>query len=104
MERKSNKKVKKYLVICLSFAAVFSFFMLLLARYEITEERRRMITLMTEHPELETEIIAAWEKHGFRIPFGEAAPEGTLDRKEISRAIGKIEDKYGYDLKYTRSA
>lgn len=104
MERKSNKKVKKYLVICLSFAAVFSFFMLLLARYEITKERRRMITLMTEHPELEAEIIAAWEKHGFRIPFGEAAPEGALDRKEISRAVGMIEDKYGYDLKYTRSA
>ena len=104
MERKSNKKVKKYLVICLSFAAVFSFFMLLLARYEITEERRRMITLMTEHPELEAEIIAAWEKHGFRIPFGEAAPEGALNRKEISRAVGMIEDKYGYDLKYTRSA
>lgn len=101
MERKSNKKVRKYLVICLVFLVTFSFFMFLVARYETAGERRRMIALMAEHPELEADIIAAWEKQEFQMPFGKAVSEDSVDRKEVNRVIETLEDKYGYHLQHT---
>lgn len=68
MERECNKKIRKYFAGYLVFLILFSFFMYILARYETETDRQRILLLMTEHPELEAEIIAAWEKSG-RLPL-----------------------------------
>lgn len=105
MEWKGNKRVRKYIGVCLLFWMLFSLFMFLVARYEITKDWKRMITLMTEHPELEGEIIAAWEKGPDHPLFGDGVQEGdALTARELRRALRLIEEKYGYDLNYTRSA
>ena len=89
----------------LLFFVIFSFFMFMVARYEITGDWRRMITLMTKYPELEGEIIAAWEKSPSSLPSGDGlTEEGSLDTKELRRMIQLIEEKYGYDLNYTSAA
>ncbi len=105
MEWESNKKVRKYLGVYLLFFVIFTFFMFMVARYEITGDWRRMITLMTKYPELEGEIIAAWEKSPSGLPSGDGlTEEGLLDTKELRRMIQLIEEKYGYDLNYTSAA
>jgi len=105
MEWKGNKRVRKYIGVCLLFWMLFSLFMFLVARYEITKDWKRMITLMTEHPELEGEIIAAWEKGPDHPLFGDGVQErDALTARELRRALRLIEEKYGYDLNYTRSA
>ena len=89
----------------LLFFVIFSFFMFMVARYEITGDWRRMITLMTKYPELEGEIIAAWEKSPSSLPSGDGlTEEGSLDTKELRHMIQLIEKKYGYDLNYTSAA
>lgn len=105
MGRKGSKKVKRYLVIYLIFLVLFSFFMFLIVRYETDTQRRQMLTLIAEHPKLEAEIIAVWEKQEPHLPFeGSMQEEEGPDRSERSRLIRMIEDKYGYDLNFTRSA
>jgi len=94
MEWKGNKRVRKYIGVCLLFWMLFSLFMFLVARYEITKDWKRMITLMTEHPELEGEIIAAWEKGPDHPLFGDGVQErDALTARELRRALRLIEEK-----------
>ncbi|MCI8797741.1 MAG: HAMP domain-containing histidine kinase [Dorea sp.] len=97
MERECNKKIRKYFAGYLVFLILFSFFMYILARYETETDRQRILLLMTEHPELEAEIIAAWEKPG-RLPFGRNEAGSRKELLESSRMAEMIEEKYGYDI------
>ncbi len=97
MERECNKKIRKYFAGYLVFLILFSFFMYILARYETETNRQRILLLMAEHPELEAEIIAAWEKPG-RLPFGRNEAGSRKELLESSRMVEMIEEKYGYDI------
>ena len=97
MERECNKKIRKYFAGYLVFLILFSFFMYIMARYETETDRQRILLLMTEHPELEAEIIAAWEKSG-RLPFGRNEAGSRKELLESSRMAEMIEEKYGYDI------
>ena len=57
MDRKSDKKLTKYLGAYLVFAVLFSVFLLALERHYVTNELQRVLFLLAEHPELETEIV-----------------------------------------------
>lgn len=92
MDRKSNKKIIKYLKIYLVFLLFFSVFMLGLAGYEQDVNRRRILSLMENRPELETEIIAAWKN----APGSLSADGPAAGRMQDSIRI--IEEKYGYQL------
>ncbi len=97
MERECNKKIRKYFAGYLVFLILFSFFMYILARHETEADRQRILLLLTEHPELEAEIIAAWEKPG-RLPFGRNEAGSRKELLESSRMAEMIEEKYGYDI------
>lgn len=97
MERECNKKIRKYFAGYLVFLILFSFFMYILARHETETDRQRILLLMAEHPELEAEIIAAWEKPG-RLPFGRNEAGSRKELLESSRMAEMIEEKYGYDI------
>lgn len=97
MERERNKKIRKYFAGYLVFLILFSFFMYILAGYETEINRQRILLLMTEHPELEAEIIAAWERPG-RLPFGRNEAGSRKELLESSRMAELIEEKYGYDI------
>ncbi len=89
MDRNSHKKVRKYIIIYLVFCVFFSVFFFILERYESVNNRQRMFGLITAHPELEAEIITAWEK-----------PEHTKYEEDPLTHTSKMEkilkDKYGY--------
>lgn len=83
MDRKSRKKVRKYIIIYLVFFVLFSVFMFALEKYEVMNDRQRMYGLIAVHPELEAEIIEAWEKPEY--------DEDNSDQLKI------LKDKYGYE-------
>ena len=83
MDRKSRKKVRKYVIIYLVYFVLFSVFMFVLEKYEVVNNRQWMFGLIAAHPELEAEIIAAWEK-----------PENDKDDDEQLKIL---KDKYGYE-------
>lgn len=103
MERERNKKIRGYLVGYLFYLILFSLFMYVLARYEAAADRQRVLLLMTEHPELEAEIIAAWEKPHF-LPFRRNVAGSRRELKESVRMAELIEEKYGYDMERPVSA
>lgn len=90
MDRSSHKKVRKYIIIYLVFSVLFSVFFFVLEKYEVMNNRQRMFGLIADHPELEAEIIEAWEKKG-----------RTRDENEQLSDIRKMQkilkDKYGYE-------
>lgn len=88
MDRKSHKKVRKYIIIYLVFFVFFSMFLFLLERYEAANDRQRMFGIIAAHPELEAEIIAAWEK---------------TERTKDEDGLKILKDKYGYDPNNTAS-
>jgi len=89
MDRNRRKEVRKYVAAYLLFFVLFSAFMFILGKYEIGKNQQKMFVLMKEHPELEAEIIALWEKPNLRV-FGDI--RGT----EMEKMIEILEDKYGY--------
>lgn len=92
MDRKRNKKIIKYLKIYLAFFSLFSFFMLVLAGYEMDVNRRRILSLMESQPDLEAEIIAAWKNVPGRLPADGFAADSMRESIRI------MEEKYGYSL------
>lgn len=100
MERKRNTKIKKYLIFYLIFFVFFSFFMFLLARHETSLDRQRMLTLISSHPELEAEILSAWEKPDSPLPLRESSSD---DMDQTSRILDRIEKKYGYSSNFLES-
>lgn len=89
MDRNRRKEVRKYVAAYLLFFVLFSAFMFILGKYEIGKNQQKMFVLMKEHPELEAEIIALWEKPNLGA-FGDI--RGT----EMEKMIEILEDKYGY--------
>lgn len=76
----------------LVFLCLFLTFSYILARYETSRERQKMLTLLINHPELEAEIIGVWEKfESYRI--GEAQSE-----EKLSSAADILQNRYGYDI------
>lgn len=92
MDRKSNKKIGKYVGTYLVFAVLFSIGMCLILGYITMLKQEQMLTMFVKHPELEEEIIALWEK-----PFGESALSEE-DSEKTEEAVRIIEEKYGYDF------
>ena len=62
MDRKSNKKIRRYVGTYLVFAVLFTIGMYLILAYMTALKQEQMLTMLVKHPELEAEIIALWEK------------------------------------------
>ncbi len=91
MDGKGSQKIKKYLVIYLIFAVLFSGFMCALAGYENSVKQEQMLALMAGHPELEAQIIAL---------LGNSGEDAYSMRKEDAKEdFGIITEKYGYEPK-----
>lgn len=93
MDRKSRKKIGKYIGIYLIFGCIFTIEMYLLADYMVTVKHQQMLTLLIEYPEMEAEIISLWEK-----PLGSRLLDNA-DAKQIEAATRMIEEKYGYEFR-----
>lgn len=91
MERKSKKKLGKYIRIYLIYAILFTVGMYVIADYMTSIKQKQMLTMLIEHPELEEEIVALWEK-----PFDNSLFDNE-DAEKIDKAVQVIEEKYGYD-------
>ncbi|MCM1542308.1 MAG: HAMP domain-containing histidine kinase [Blautia sp.] len=87
MDGKRYKKIKKYIVVYIAFSLLFSLCMYMQARFEKTEEQRRALTLLENHPEWEAEIVALWYKSG-----------ETVSEDNLAGALRLIEEKYGHDV------
>lgn len=98
MERKGVKEIGKYLGIYLIYAVIFSGAIYFPARHGAAVRQQQMLTLMINHPELEEEIIALWEK-----PFAQQLSVGENGEK-VEKAIRIIEEKYGYDFESSTAA
>lgn len=94
MDGKSDKKLTGYLLAYLAFGVLFSGFLFLVWHYHTVNELQRVLFLLAEHPELETEVISLWEKYDQQ----DFADLTTTD--EMITAMETIEEKYGYRLKY----
>ena len=82
MDGERFKKIKRYLVIYISFSLLFAVILYVQTDYERRVEQRRMLTLLANHPEWEAEIVSLWYK------------------SDNSRISGEsIEDKYGHNIK-----
>jgi len=90
MDGKGHKKIRKYFGIYAIFALVFSVLMYLLSCYESYVKQQQIVTLLTAHPELESEIIALWERPQDSFREGEGAAD------ELAEVIRITEEKYGY--------
>lgn len=66
--------------------------MYLIADDAVNEKQQQMLIMLAEHPELEEELVALWEKPAADDP-GEKEIVAQLDR-----AIRIMEEKYGYDV------
>ena len=90
MDRKSNKKIRKFIVNYLIFCILFSSFMLVLAGYENYLNRRRILALTANDPTLAAKVITIWKStQKCLIPDEPAA-------HNMQESIHIIEDKYGY--------
>lgn len=94
MNGKSDKKLTGYLLAYLAFAVLFSGFLFFVWHYHTVNEQQRVLFLLAEHPELETEVIGLWEKYD-QQNFAEL----TITDEMIT-AMETLEEKYGYRLKY----
>lgn len=101
MERKRNSKIRKYFIFYLIFFVFFSSFMFFLARHETSLDRQRMLALISSHPELEAEILSAWEKPDSPLPLRESSSDG-MDK--TSQILDRVEKKYGYSSNFLESA
>lgn len=92
MDRDRRQKIKKYFIVYLVFFVLFSVFLFVLGKYQISKERQKMFVLMNEHPELEAEMIAVWEKP-------DSWNFGDIRFTEMEKMIEVLEDQYGYGAK-----
>lgn len=56
------RRIRRNSDVHIIFAALFTVGMYLIAKYEVTLKQQQMLTMLIEHPELEAEIVALWEK------------------------------------------
>ena len=64
MDRKGKQKLKRYFIVYVIFAVFFTVGMYLITKYEENAKATQIALLLAEHPELEGEIVAIWEKSG----------------------------------------
>ena len=62
MDRKGKQKLKRYFIVYVIFAVFFTVGMYLITKYEENAKATQIALLLAEHPELEGEIVAIWEK------------------------------------------
>lgn len=127
MDRECYRKIKRYLVICISYFLLFTVFLYLQISSERKAEQERMLTLVLNHPEWEAEIINLWYKsddshirEGInresagepdtdRGSNGETEPEHNMDRggggntnkypEDVIRITEQnIANKYGHNM------
>ena len=64
MDQKGKQKLKRYFIVYVIFAVFFTVGMYLITKYEENAKATQIALLLAEHPELEGEIVAIWEKSG----------------------------------------
>ena len=64
MDRKGKQKLKRYFIVYVIFAVFFTVGMYLITKNEENAKATQIALLLAEHPELEGEIVAIWEKSG----------------------------------------
>lgn len=90
MDRKGKQKLKRCFIVYVIFAVFFTVGMYLTAEYEENAKAMQMSLLLAEHPELEGEIVAIWEKSE-TVDFVR-----DRDIQEIERVVQMLEETYGY--------
>lgn len=95
MDRKGKQKLKRYFIVYVIFAVFFTAGMYLITKYEENAKAMQMALLLAEHPELEGEIVAIWEKPG---------TVGLVrDNQEIEKVVQMLEKTYGYHSGFASS-
>lgn len=92
MDRKSKQKLKKYILVYLIFALLFTVGMHLIMNYEEDTKALQIAMLLEKHPEMEGEVVAAWEKSGTPDLMKNA------DKGQIKRVKKLLEETYGYHV------
>ena len=90
MDRKGKQKLKRYFIVYVIFAVFFTVGMYLITKYEENAKATQIALLLAEHPELEGEIVAIWEKSG-TVDFIR-----DRDDQKIERVVQMLEETYGY--------
>ena len=89
MDRKGKQKLKRYFIVYVIFAVFFTVGMYLITKYEENAKATQIALLLAEHPELEGEIVAIWEKSGTvdyyrRFHSSERSPERSCKDSDLS--------------------
>lgn len=92
MNRKDRHLFFKYARIYLVFFILFSIFMLVLAAYECSFNRRQLLSFLGSYPNLEADIIGIW-KDSQSYTGTESDTVASMEE-----GIRIIEEKYGYNL------
>lgn len=90
MDRKGKQKLKRYFIVYMIFAVFFTAGMYLITKYEENAKAMQMALLLAEHPELEGEIVAIWEKSE-TVGFVR-----NIDNQKIEKVVQMLEKTYGY--------
>lgn len=88
MDRKGKQKLKRYFIVYVIFAVFFTVGMYLITKYEENAKATQIALLLAEHPELEGEIVAIWEKSG-TVDFIR-----DRDDQKIERVVQMLEETY----------
>lgn len=91
MDRKGKQKLKRYFIVYVIFAVFFTVGMYLITKYEENAKATQIALLLAEHPELEGEIVAIWEKSG-TVDFIR-----DRDDQKIERVVQMLEETTGAD-------
>lgn len=90
MERSSNKKIVRYVLIWFSFAVLWSVGLGMFAAYTEAVKRNEIAELILKYPEHEGEIIALFQNA--------SEPASFTENPELRKLWELIEEKYGYDF------
>ena len=93
MDRKGKQKLKRYFIVYVIFAVFFTVGMYLITKYEENAKATQIALLLAEHPELEGEIVAIWEKSG-TVDFIRDRDDQKIERV-VLRSDGVVEGGTG---------
>ena len=95
MDRKGKQKLKRYFIVYVIFAVFFTVGMYLITKYEENAKATQIALLLAEHPELEGEIVAIWEKSG-TVDFIRDRDDQKIERVvQMLRSDGVVEGGTG---------
>ena len=86
MDRKGKQKLKRYFIVYVIFAVFFTVGMYLITKYEENAKATQIALLLAEHPELEGEIVAIWEKSG-TVDFIRDRDDQKIERVDAGRNL-----------------